>query len=114
MIDVVKKYNVTKILNLLMSMVFVSLFFTPTINELYDVYAYNHSLHCTAKNENHLHKEHETFLYNITVVNDYVLTMGIKIGVKIISISEINKAFYKSVELSKELIVFYLRPPPIN
>lgn len=111
---VFKKYNKIKISNIMMSVVFILFFFTPTLNELYEVYAHNHSLHCTAKHENHLHKDHETFLYNITVVNDYVLTKAINIGIKFISVFDTNKNLYKSVVLSKKPTVFYLRPPPVN
>ena len=111
---ILKKYNKSKISNVTMSVVFILLFFTPTLNELYEVYAHNHSLQCTAKHENHLHKDHETFLYNITVVNDYVLTKAINIGIKFIYVIDISKSLYKSVELSKKLTVYHLRPPPVN
>ena len=110
----IAKYYIKKTSKLLISLVFILLFFIPTINEFYEVYAHNHSLHCTAEHENHLHKDHETFLYNNTVVNDYIFISKIYINLQLISISDIKNIFYKSIQLSKKPIVFYLRPPPNN
>ncbi len=114
MIEIIKKYNIKKISKFLVSATFILLFFTPTINELYEVYAHNNSFHCNAKNENHLHNGHKTFLYNNNVVNNYTFVSSILIGVNNLSVIDINNTFYKSVLLSKKLIVFFLRPPPNN
>ena len=108
------QYYVKKVSKLLVSLILVLLFFIPSINELYEVYAHNHSLHCTAEHENHLHKDHETFLYNNTVVNDYFFISRVIVDIQQVLISDINKVLYKSIQLSEKLIVFYLRPPPNN
>ena len=112
--NIIKKYDSKKISKLLISIVLILLFFVPTINKLYEVYAYNHSLHCLAEHENHLHKDHETFLYNNTVVNDYLFVIRIVVDIQHSLISDINKVLYKSILLSKKPVVFYLRPPPNN
>ncbi len=112
--NTILKYYFKQVSKLLISLTLILLFFVPTINELYEVYAHNHSLHCTAEHENHLHKDHETFLYNISIVNEYIFTSSIFTNLHLLSISEINNTLYKSIVLSKKLVVFYLRPPPNN
>ena len=106
------KYYINNILKLLVVTSYILLFFSPTINELYEVYAHNHSLHCTAKNENHLHKDHETFFYNITVVNEYIFTNNVNITHQLLFNYDVTKAFPKGIELTKRLVIFFSRPPP--
>ena len=107
------KYYTKILLKFLAVFLLISLFFTPTINELYEVYAHNHSLHCTAKHENHLHKNHNIFLYNITIANDYLYTKKLNVNFLITSKISINNLLPINIKLNKRLIIFFLRPPPI-
>ena len=103
-------YNVKRIL----AIIFIVLVFIPIVNQLYEVYAHKHSSHCTAKTENHLHEDSETFLYNASVVNNYFLNLLQVTTTKIIIVPEFIAEIFKTVLLSKRLIIFYLRPPPLK
>ena len=109
-----KKYYLNTLSRYMISTLLIFLFFVPTINELYEVYAHSHSLHCTAEHENHLHKDHETFLYNNIVINDFVFANNLEIRLNIISLF-INQSIYKeNINIDKRLVLFFSRPPPFN